>query len=60
MALLISGIILRKFAGMETHKCKTSYFISVGRGLSYLFYINMVLTTLASNFVNLDVTLFTQ
>lgn len=48
------GICLRKFAGLETHKKHTKYYVSVGKSLSYLFFINMVCTTLFSNvlFVN--------
>ncbi|KAM3134512.1 hypothetical protein pb186bvf_013326 [Paramecium bursaria] len=45
----IVGIMIRMFAGKETHKKQTNYFVSVGRRLSYLFFINMVLTTYFSN-----------
>ena len=45
----IIGMIIRNFAGLETHKKQTNYFVSVAKRLSYLYFINMVVTTIISN-----------
>ena len=45
----IIGFIIRKFAGLETHNSYSGYYMAVGTKLSWMFFVNMVLSTLFSN-----------
>ncbi|EAS05315.2 transmembrane protein, putative (macronuclear) [Tetrahymena thermophila SB210] len=46
------GIVIRKGVSYEEHNVQTKYFVSVGKKLTKMFIVNMVISTLMSNMVN--------
>ncbi|KRX03776.1 hypothetical protein PPERSA_04284 [Pseudocohnilembus persalinus] len=51
LANVITGIIIRKNATKEDRTTQTSYFIQVGRKLTKMFMVNMLLTTFFSSLI---------
>jgi hypothetical protein len=49
-ANVLIGIVVRKFAAKELRSTQTSYFTQVGRKLSKMFAINMILTIYFANY----------